>query len=162
MVKQKNNTYMTRLFFLLACCLTLLISTANAQLRKIPAEATTALKEKFPNAQKVEWKDKLTYFEANFEDNGVATTATFSNKGDWQQTERGLTYEETPDAVKDGFKKSKYASADDWKMGETVTKIVKSDDSVLYRVYVDKVGGIQKKYLYFNTSGQLEKETLTL
>jgi len=152
---------MKRILLLLACSVVFLVS-ANAQLRKIPAEVTSALKEKFPNAQKVEWKDKLTYFEADFEDNGVATTANFSNKGDWQQTERGFTWDGTPAAVKDGFKKSKYADANDWKMGETVTKIVKSDNTIHYRVYVDKVGGIQKKYLYFDPSGQLEKESFTL
>ena len=152
---------MKRLFFLVTCCLALIIS-ADAQLRKIPADVTSALKDKFPNAQKVEWKDKLTYFEANFDDNGVATTADFSTKGEWQQTERGMTWDETPTAVKDGFKKSKYADPDDWKMGETVTKIVKSDNSTDYRIYVDKVGGIQKKYLYFSPSGQLEKESFTV
>ncbi|TKK66110.1 hypothetical protein FC093_17790 [Ilyomonas limi] len=152
---------MKRLFFLVACCVALVVS-AHAQLRKIPAEATNALKAKFPNAQKVEWKDKLTYFEASFDNNGIATTADFSNKGEWQQTETALTWEETPAAIKDGFKKSKYADADDWKMGDTVTKIVKSDNSTHYRIYVDKVDGIQKKYLYFNTNGQLEKDALTL
>ncbi len=152
---------MKRLLLLLTFSVAVMAG-AHAQLRKIPADVTSALKEKFPNAQKVEWKDKLTFFEANFEDDGVPTTADFSSKGEWQQTERGMSWEETPTAVKDGFKKSKYASPDDWKMGETVTKILKSDNNTLYRVYVDKVGGIQKKYLYFNTSGQLEKETFTL
>lgn len=152
---------MKRLFFLVACCVVFMVS-ANAQLRKIPAEATSALKVKFPNAQNVEWRDKLTYFEANFDDNGVATTADFSNKGELQQTETGLTWEETPAAVKDGFKKSKYADPDDWKMGDKITKIVKSNNDVDYRIYVDKVNGIQKKYLYFSSTGQLEKESFTL
>lgn len=120
------------------------------------------MKDKFPNAQKVEWKDKLTYFEASFDNSGVPTTADFSTKGEWQQTETGLSYDETPAAVKDGFKKSKYANGDEWKMGETVAKIVKSDNSTLYRIYVDKIGGIQKKYLYFNTDGQMVKDSFTL
>lgn len=152
---------MKRLFLLVAFCITLLAGV-NAQLRKIPAEVTEAFKAKFPNAQKVEWKDKLTFFEANFDNSGLATTADFSTKGDWQQTETGLTYSETPDVVKDGFKKSKYASPNDWKIGETVTKIVKSDSSTHYRIYVDKVDGIQKKYLYFTSTGQLERESFTL
>ncbi len=152
---------MKRLFFLAAFCAILSVS-ANAQFRKIPAEVTEAFKAKFPNAQKVEWRDKLAFIEVNFEDSGVSTTADFSNKGEWQQTERGITYDDVPDAVKDGFKKSKYADPKDWKTGETITKIVKSDSSVLYRVYVDKVDGFQKKYLFFNSTGQLEKEAFTL
>lgn len=152
---------MKRLLLLMTICAAFLVN-ANAQLRKIPSEVTDAFKAKFPNAQKVEWKDKLTFFEADFEDNGISTTADFSTKGEWQQTERGLAVSETPAAITDGFKKSKYSDPKDWKMGETVTKIVKSDNSTLYRVYVDKVDGIQKKYLFFNSNGKLEKESLTL
>ncbi len=152
---------MKRLFLLMTFCAALLIS-ANAQFRKIPSAATSALKAKFPNAQKVEWKDKVTYFEANFEDNGVPTTADFSNKGTWQQTESGLSWDAIPSAVKDGFKKSKYGDSTEWKLGDTITKIEDSDGGIQYRAYVDKVGGVEKKYLYFNTSGQLQKEALTL
>src|SRR4051812_24341787 len=150
---------MKRLFLLVTCCVALLVSV-NAQVRKIPGDVTNALKEKYPNAQKVEWKDKITFFQATFEDNGVPTTVDFSNKGDLQQTERGLSWNETPGAVKDGFKKSKYADPNEWKLGETITKITKSDNSIKYRVYVDKKGNVQKKYLYFNPDGQLEKESL--
>ena len=152
---------MKRLFLLVTCCVALLVST-NAQLRKIPADATNALKAKYPNAQKVEWKDKVTFFQAEFEDNGVPCTADFSNKGKWQQTELGLNWDGTPNAVKEGFKKSKYSDSTEWKLGDRITKIVKSDNSTKYRVYVDKKDGVQKKYLYFNAAGQLEKESLTL
>ena len=145
----------------MTCCIALLVS-ANAQFRKIPADATNALKAKYPNAQKVEWKDKVTFFQANFEDNGVPCTADFSNKGTWQQTEMGLNWDATPNAVKDGFNKSKYADPNEWKIGERITKIVKSDNSTKYRVYVDEKGGLQKKYLYFNPDGKLEKESATL
>ena len=152
---------MKRLFLLVTCCVALLVS-ANAQFRKIPADATNALKAKYPNAQKVEWKDKVTFFQAEFEDNGVPCTADFSNKGKWQQTEMGINWDATPDVVKDGFKKSKYGDPNDWKLGETITKIVKSDDSIKYRVYVDRKGGIDKKYLFFTSEGKLEKETVVL
>lgn len=145
-----------------AVCLLLLLTSATAQLRKIPAEVTEAFKVKFPRAEKVEWKDKLTAFEASFNADGVAVTAGFSTRGEWQYTERGLTYSDVPEAVQDGFDKSKYADEEAWKMGEVVTKIIKSDNGVLYRIYVDKIGGIQKKYLFFNATGQLEREAFTL
>ncbi|MDQ2752392.1 MAG: PepSY-like domain-containing protein [Bacteroidota bacterium] len=134
----------------------------KAQLRKVPADVTNALKAKYPSAENVEWKDKLTGFDAQFKDGDKNMTVTFNNKGEWQKTEKALTFEETPAAVKDGLSKSKYASPDEWKPGDVVTMITKSDKSVQYRVYVDKVGGIQKKYLFFNPSGRLEKEALTL
>ncbi len=134
----------------------------KAQLRKVPSDVTNAFKVKYPNATDVEWKDKLTGFDAQFKDNDRNMTVTFNNKGEWQKIEKALTFDETPAAVKDGLSKSKYANRDEWKPGDVVTLITKNDSSTQYRVYVDKVGGIQKKYLFFNPSGRLEKETLTL
>ena len=52
-----------------------------AQIRKIPSQVTEALKAKYPTAEKVEWKDKLTFFEAAFVLNGSEMTAYFSNSG---------------------------------------------------------------------------------
>lgn len=138
------------------------VTVTQAQIRKIPSDVTNAFKAKYPNAKDVEWKDKLTAFDAQFKDNGKNMTVTFNSKGEWQKTEKALTFDEAPAAVKDGLAKSKYASRDEWKPGDVVTMITKDDNSTQYRVYVDKVGGVQKKYLFFNPSGQLEKETLTL
>lgn len=134
----------------------------HAQLRKIPSDVTDAFKAKFPNAAEVEWKDKLLFFEVNFKDGKTDMTADFNTKGEWQETEKAMTFAEAPAAIKDGLSKSKYASPDEWKPGEVVTEITKNDKSVQYRVYVDKVGGIQKKYLYFSPAGRLEREAYTL
>ncbi len=145
--------------------LTLCILTAGAlqaQIRKVPSDVTNAFKAKYPGAKDVEWKDRLTYFEAQFKDDGTDMTVDFKTNGDWQKSEKALSPTEVPAAVMDGFKKSKYSSPDEWKMGDVVTLITKDDKSTQYRVYVDKVDGLQKKYLYFNTKGQLEKESLTL
>ena len=139
-----------------------MIGALQAQIRKVPAEVTNSLKAKYPSATNVEWKDKLTGFDASFKDNDADMTVSFNNKGEWTKTEKGIAASETPAAVMDGFKKSKYSSPADWKMGETVTVVTKEDKSTLYRVYVDKVDGIQKKYLFFAPSGKLEKESLTL
>ncbi len=142
--------------------LSIFAGATNAQLRKIPADVTNAFKAKYPHATDVEWKDKLTGFDAQFKEGDKNMTVTFNNKGEWQKTEKALTFDETPAAVKEGLSKSKYANHDEWKQGDVVTMITKNDNSVQYRVYVDKVGGIQKKYLFFNPSGRLEKEALTL
>lgn len=148
---------------LLALLLGTTLTTAlQAQIRKVPAEVTNSLKAKYPNASNVEWKDKLTGFDASFKDAGADMTVSYNNKGELLKTEKGIASSEAPAAVMDGFKKSKYSSPDDWKMGDVVTVITKTDNTVQYRVYVDKVDGIQKKYLYFAPSGKLEKETLTL
>ncbi len=129
-----------------------------AQIRKIPSEVTEALKAKYPTAEKVEWKDKLTFFEAAFVLNGSEMTANFSNSGEWQETDKKITYDQLPAAVKDGLKKSKY---NDWTPG-SVTQIDKNDKSIKYRIYVEKSSLVQKKFLILNSEGQLEKEVQTI
>src|ERR1700712_602179 len=81
---------------------------ADAQLRKIPADVTDAFSSRYPHATRVEWKDKLQYFEANFQLNGSEITASFSSKGDWEGSERLLNFNDLPNEVRDGFLKSKY------------------------------------------------------
>src|SRR4051812_7867223 len=94
-----------------------------AQIRKVPSEVTNAFKAKYPDAQNVEWKDKVTFFQASFNLNDAETTADFSSKGEWQETAKKMDYDALPNAVKDGFKKSKY---NDWTPG-TATQIEKND-----------------------------------
>jgi hypothetical protein len=125
-----------------------------AQIRKVPAEVTDAFKAKYPDAQKVEWKDKVTSFEASFMLDNAEMTAEFSSKGDWKETDKKMSFDALPGAVKDGFKKSKYA---DWTPG-SVTKIERKDKSTQYKVYAEKNSVVQKKFLYFNEQGQLERD----
>src|SRR5688572_20565905 len=79
----------------------------HAQLRKIPAEVTDAFKSKFPEAANVEWKDRLSSFEANFKIAETTYEARFNNKGEWQETEKVLDPLAFPGEVKVGFDKSK-------------------------------------------------------
>lgn len=127
----------------------------SAQIRKVPAEVTEALKQKFPNADKVEWKDKLTNFQATFMNSGAEYTVEFTTKGEWKETMKKLDgYDALPKVVKDGFEKSKYT---DWTKG-TVYWIENSDNKNAYRIYVEK-SAVQKLFLFFGKDGQLERET---
>ena len=126
-----------------------------AQIRKVPAEVTNAFKAKFSDAQNVAWKDKVTFFEASFTLNNAEMTADFSGKGEWQETDKKINFDALPNAVKDGFKKSKYA---DWTPG-TVTQIEKNDKGIQYKIYAEKSSVVQKKFLYFNEQGQLVRDT---
>src|SRR5689334_1087169 len=90
--------------------------SAHAQLRKIPAEVTTAFSEKFPNATNVEWRDKLSGFTANFSIDSAKYLASFNNKGTWESTEEFISEDDLPSPVQDGFEKSKYA---EWDISET-------------------------------------------
>src|SRR6266542_5270339 len=96
--------------FKLTLLLILLISGfAEAQIRKIPAAVTEAFKARYPHAEKVVWKDEITSFEAQFTLNGFAMTADFNSKGEWQNSEKKIKFTDLPAAVKDGYKKRKYA-----------------------------------------------------
>lgn len=130
---------------------------ADAQLRKIPADVTDAFASKYPHATKVEWRDKLQYFEASFQLNGATITAGFSSKGEWENSERLLDFNDLPDDVRDGFLKSKYA---DWKKN-TIAEAQELGKPLQYRISVQK-SGVQKKNLYFDTNGKLLKENISL
>lgn len=131
---------------------------AEAQIRKIPAEVTDAFKEKYPSATGVEWKDKLTNFVAVFQLDGVQYEARFNKKGEWKDTENAIETEELPEAVNEGYGKSKYA--DEWKI-EAAYKILLPDDKVNYRVLARK-SDLQKKNILFNSNGRLLKDNMTL
>ena len=128
----------------------------NAQLRKIPAEVTDAFKSKFPDAENVEWKDRISSFEASFKIAETAYEARFNNKGEWQETEKILDPQAFPTEVKDGFDKSKYTS---WEVKEL--SHLEKKDAAYYRVLVRK-NDLEKKYLFFDDKGKLIKEQITL
>src|SRR5690349_9877080 len=104
---------MKRIIVLLSFSLALIATTATAQLRKVPAAVTEAMKAKYPEATNVSWDDNITNFEASFDLDGHQLKASFSKKGTWKRTEKVLTAEELPEVVKEGLSKSKYT---DWEI----------------------------------------------
>ncbi len=150
---------MKRAFYLLLA-LALIVTTGTvsfAQVRKIPSEVTEAFKQKYPTASNVEWRDKLSNFSAVFEADNIQYEARFNSKGEWQLTENEIDESDLPEAVKDGYDKSKYA---DWEIGK-VHKIELSDGSFQYRVEAVK-NDVRKKNLYFNSDGRLVKDRITI
>jgi hypothetical protein len=130
---------------------------AFAQIRKIPPEVTEAFKVRYPHAEKVSWKDNITSFEAEFLLNDYKMRAYFNSKGEWQSSEKNIKFEDLPREVKDGFAKSKYS---DWEKG-SIVETDKNGEGLIYRMLVKK-SGVQKKYLYFDTSGKLTRDAVTL
>lgn len=131
--------------------------SVNAQFRKIPAVVTDAFKAKYANASGVEWKDKLSSFEADFTSNNKEMKAFFSSKGEWLKTETKHTYNSLPADVKDGFKKSKYADLS----VVDVRQIDDKDKGVQYKVVVRK-NECTKRNLVFSKSGQMMSDNGTL
>lgn len=135
---------------MLSACIVFTMATVQAQFRKIPAVVTDAFKAKYNNAASVSWKDKITSFQADFKVGDRTMKSTFSSKGDWLKTESRFDYQSLPGEVKDGFKKSKYASL-------VVLEVVKTeepDNDTQYRVIIKKTE-LGKRSLVFSKSGQL-------
>ncbi len=128
----------------------------QAQIRKIPAAVTQAFKEKFPEADNIIWKDKLTGFEASFVMNKIKYQTTFNTKGAWKQTETLVTEEDIPDEVQEGWERSKYK---DWELQSV--SLIETTDSKKFMLVVQK-SALQKKRLYFSFNGQLLKDPITL
>ena len=132
-------------------------NSSTAQLRKVPAAVTETFKEKYPDTKNVEWKDKLSVFQASYDVDDVRYTSKFNSKGEWLQTEKEIDEATLPAEVKEGFGKSKFT---DWEL-KTVTRIENKDNQFQYRLLVKK-SGVEKKYLYFNGEGKLVKDTITI
>lgn len=147
------------ILYCLALCLTFSIyNTAHAQVRKLPAEVTEAFRSKYPMAKNVEWRDRLSGFTAVFDLDNIHYESKFTNKGFWQSTENKMPESELSDAIKDGFKKSKYA--EEWSI-KNVYKIALREDKTQYRLEIEK-SGLQKKNLIFDPSGRLLRDNITL
>ena len=142
--------------FLFSIALTVVTNQTFSQIRKIPANATENLKQKYPNADKVEWKDGLSHFTAKFQLEGKDYEAHFDNDGNWKESLTKIDESDLPAAVRDGHAKSKYS---DWNI-DKVEKM-ESADKVQYRLQVKK-GDLKKKVLYYTSEGKLTKDNITL
>jgi hypothetical protein len=143
--------------WMFSLALFLVMLSAKAQFRKIPAVVTDSFKTKYENATKVSWKDNIANFQASFKIGNDNAKAFYSSKGEWLKTERNYSIEGLPEEIKDGLKKSKYAG---WRVKE-ILYVEEHDKQPKYRVQVRK-GDLQKKNLYFSTTGQLLDDSITL
>lgn len=128
-----------------------------AQIRKIPAEVTEAMNQRYPHAERVSWKDNLSSFQAEYILNGTEMKSYFSNKGEWVSSEKKISFELLPESVAEGFGKSKYVV---WTKG-SIAEIQRQGKPLQYRIYVRK-NAVEKKYLYFDADGVLKREAFTL
>jgi hypothetical protein len=142
---------------LLTVILLISFNNLDAQIRKIPATVTESLKQKYPDAANLEWKDKLTSFQANFKLAGDTYQSSFSNNGEWEQTDKTVVTEKLSTAVNDGFIKSKYSK---WDISSIIQTEYK-DGHFEYRILVKK-NDLSKKYLFFDEQGKLLRDARTI
>ena len=146
---------MARTFFLLAF---IICSTVSfAQIREIPKEVKETFTNQYAGAENVKYEDNLVSVQVHFQMNGENMIASYTNKGRWKETEKDWSYDQLPDAVKDGFQKSKYA---DWKVA-SVKIIYRPGGADRYRIKAEK-NDVQKKYVFFNKAGRLVEDSITI
>jgi hypothetical protein len=128
-----------------------------AQIREIPKIVEETFSQQYRGASNIDYSDQLVRVDVYFEMDGEKLIASYTNKGIWKGTEKDWSYEKLPEEVKDGFQKSKYA---DREVDETKVLYLPGG-SQQYRVKVKK-NDLEKKYLFFNTSGRLLRTSVTL
>ena len=146
-----------KLRLILCLVLASVLFSANAQFRKIPAEVTDSFRSRFDKATQVSWSDNLTSFQASFKLGDETLKAYYDSKGEWLKTEKSSAFEALPADIQDGYKKSKYT---DWTVKD-VMYVEEKDKQPRYRVQVRK-SELQKRNLYFSTTGQLLEDAITL
>lgn len=135
------------------------ISSAQgfAQVTSIPEQAKENFFRQYPDAKNVQWENNVVNVKVRFEQDSNKLNAEYSNKGIWKNTLKDWTYEQLPEDVKEGLKKSKYADRE-----VTDVKVLYLPGYVIqYRLRTEK-NNVEKKYLFFNTAGRLIRTSVTL
>ena len=129
----------------------------QAQIREIPAAVKEAFESQYSTAEEVEYDDILAGVYVKFVKDGEKYKAKYTNKGAWKETEKELSFDKLEQGIKDGFQKSKYA---EWKPAQTAI-IYLPGGSEQYRIRVEKNDKL-KRYLFFNKTGRLLRESITI
>lgn len=125
------------------------VSVAYAQ-KDVPQAAVTSLKQKFPNAQKVDWdKEKDGNFEAEFTLNGKEMSVTYSAKGEWLETETGILVSDLPAPVVAAFKKEHGAAK--------ITEVAKIESTKPIVYEIEYKSGLKTKEVMYDAQGNAAK-----
>ena len=130
---------------------------AKSQVTSIPQQAKESFFKQYPDATNVKWENDLINVNVKFEQDSSKMNAEYNNKGIWKSTLKEFSYDQLPEDVKDGFKKSKYA---DRELVE-VKMLYLPGYVIQYRLKTVK-SDVEKKYLFFNTNGKLVRSAVTL
>lgn len=146
---------MKRILFI-ACCL-LAANFSIAQIGKIPVAVTEAFSKQYPAAKEVSYDDNLAEYRVHFKLDTSVMTARYNAKGEWRGSEQKISIQQLSPEVLDGFKKSKYA---DWNVlaVELLYLTEKNGGGEQFRIRVG-LNEIDKRYLYFNRTGRLVRDT---
>lgn len=111
-----------------------------------------AFQDKYPDAKKVSWENKLDYKVAEFIQDNHSCEAWFDTSGKWIMTETDILFEQLPLPIQEHFVLSAYAG---WRIDD-VDKIERYNTETVYIIEVES--GEQEVELYYSADGTLIKE----
>ena len=76
-----------------------------AQVREIPESVKETFISQYPDAESVTYEDNLVSVQVHFQMSGEKMKASYINKGRWKDTEKDWSFDQLPEAIKDGFQK---------------------------------------------------------
>lgn len=126
--------------------------TAQAGMKNIPARVTSSFEHRYPDARNVEWKDRITNYTVHFNSKGMNYMAKFDRHGAWMRSEKMMTKNELPIAVKEGIRKTGYER---WEIKSSYEQF-EPNQHPQYHVKAAK-GDFRRRELVFNQRGHLVK-----
>lgn len=145
------------LLFLLAVGGFFIAQSADAQMKDVPALVKDAFSQQYPNADSANYENRLVFVLVHFYLKDSSSTAKYTPKGLWQWTETAMPFSALPEAIQDGFNKSKYLG---WQVDHTY--LVNMPGNIKrYKLQIEK-SAIQKRNLFFNTRGRMISDNITM
>ena len=148
-------------FLFALCALCSVVACNDEEPIPVTSAVLISLQARFPDAQHVTWHSSGGYLVADFylveEGARQECAAWFTPTGEWQMTERELSYADLPLTVQAAYEASEYAT---WGV-EDVVKIERPS-SVEYLIAADGfyLGVESDAYLYYTEGGSLIRSVI--
>lgn len=112
---------------------------------EVPANVASAFSARYPDATNVKWSSKNGYAVVDFYSATVRSASDTRNNtawfllsdATWQMTETEIRFADLPQAVKDAFSQTEYASAP-WNVSDEVDVLHRNEVETLYVIDVEK------------------------
>jgi len=133
-----------------------LVSSTEAQVVDIPNKSKEHFFKKYPDAKNADWNNNVVNYAVKFDLNGTTNRAYYHMDGNWDYTETYLESAQLPNAVKESFKKSRFADG----KTEGVALVENNKGKKCYRIDVKK--GMEKNSVYYDKNGKEVKSNINL
>lgn len=122
----------------------------------VPEAVAQALKQKYPGATDVEWKQKGTYFVADCWLDGKDSNVWFDTNANWCMTESEIYWSNLPPAVQTAFLSGEYAN---WEQDDYYFLLYPAEP-MQYVIEV-KQGRQEYQLVYSENGGLIDKLDVT-